>query len=199
MNKPFSQACENNKIHILPILQQAFSKVDSVLEIGSGTGQHAVYLAKNLPHLNWQTSDLVENHQGINQWLAEYPSANLQAPIVVDLAKEWPIDKISAIYTSNTLHIVSWELVIAFFKSVNLHLKTGGKLCIYGPFKYQGEFTSESNAQFDIWLKDINKLSGVRDIEKIIQLAESAGLTLIADHDMPANNRLLEFIKNESL
>ncbi|WP_076417545.1 DUF938 domain-containing protein [Colwellia sp. UCD-KL20] len=193
-NKPFSQASENNKVHILPILQQAFSTADSVLEVGSGTGQHAVYFAKQLAHVNWQTSDLPVNHNGINQWIAEYPSNNLQQPLTLDLSKPWPIEQTSAIYTANTLHIISWELVIAFFEGVKKHLLPKGKLCIYGPFNYQGKFTSESNANFELWLKQQNELSGIRDFEAVLRLAEKAGLTLVKDHEMPANNRLLEFV-----
>ncbi|XPF92883.1 DUF938 domain-containing protein [Colwellia sp. RE-S-Sl-9] len=193
-NKPFSQASENNKPYILPILQQAFSTADSVLEIGSGTGQHAVYFAKQLAHVNWQTSDLPVNHNGINQWIAEYPSNNLQPPLALDLSKPWPIEHTTAIYTANTLHIVSWELVIAFFEGVKKHLLPKGKLCIYGPFNYQGKFTSESNANFELWLKQQNELSGIRDFEAVLTLAEKAGLTLVKDHEMPANNRLLEFV-----
>lgn len=194
--KPYSQACENNKAHILPALQQAFSNAGSVLEVGSGSGQHAVFFAKHLPHLQWQTSDLPINHAGINQWLTEFPSTNLHAPINLDLSAPWPIDNVSSIYTANTLHIVSWELVKAFFEGVKTHLKPKGKLCIYGPFNYDGKFTSESNANFEVWLKQNSELSGIRDFEEIILLADKAGLTLIEDHEMPANNRLLEFQKS---
>lgn len=197
LDKPFSQACENNKTFILPVLQQVFKNVDSVLEIGSGTGQHATFFAKHLTHLTWQTSDLFINHEGIKQWLTEFPSANLLPPLILDLSKTWPINSTSGIFTANTLHIVSWELVISFFEGIKEHLILNGKLCIYGPFNYQGKFTSESNANFDLWLKQRNELSGIRDIEAIITLANKAGLTLIEDHPMPANNRLLAFIKNE--
>lgn len=195
-NKPFSQACENNKASIIPILQQTFSDIDSVLEIGSGTGQHATFFAKHLPHITWQTSDLLINHEGIKQWLNEYPAPNLLSPLILDLSQNWPINTTTGIFTANTLHIVSWELVVAFFKSIKKHLKSKGKLCIYGPFNYQGTFTSDSNANFDIWLKQRNELSGIRDFEAIITLAKDAGITLVKDHKMPANNRLLEFIKD---
>lgn len=193
--KPYSQASENNKLFILPILQKAFKTCTSVLEIGSGTGQHAVYFAKELPKVTWQTSDLLVNHAGIKQWIHENPSVNLQLPITLDLVSPWPIEKISAIYTANTLHIISLPLVERFFEGVKKHLAHEGKLCIYGPFKYKGQYTSESNASFDIWLKERNIHSGIRDIEYIIELANEAGLTLLSDHAMPANNRLLEFIK----
>lgn len=192
---PFSQACENNKTFILPILQQAFNGINSVLEIGSGTGQHATFFAKHLPDTTWQTSDLLINHVGIKQWLNEYPATNLLPPLQLDLSKKWPVNTTPGVFTANTLHIVSWELVIAFFEGIKNHLQPQGKVCIYGPFNYQGKFTSDSNANFNLWLQERSELSGIRDYEKIIILATNVGLTLVEDHEMPANNRLLEFIK----
>lgn len=196
MNKPFSQACENNKPFILPVISQAFSQYKTVLEVGSGTGQHAVYFASNMPWLTWQTSDVIANHQGINQWIKQYPATNLRAPIELDLNNNWPINNVDCVYTANTLHIISWPLVKAFFKGVATHVNTNGTLCIYGPFNYQGNFTSDSNANFDLWLKARDNQSGIRDIEAIKELAAQAGLSLEHDHDMPANNRLLVFKKN---
>ncbi|WP_077285105.1 DUF938 domain-containing protein [Cognaticolwellia aestuarii] len=195
MNKPFSQACENNKTAILPLLTQSLKSAKTLLEIGSGTGQHAVYFAPNMPWLTWQTSDRAINHQGINCWLKEQPSDNLLAPLTLDLHHDWPIKSVDAIYTANTLHIISWPLVQTFFAGVAQHLALAGRLCIYGPFNYQGQHTSESNANFDLWLKEHDELSGIRDIEAIIALAKSAGLLLTDDHAMPANNRLLIFNK----
>ncbi|SEL72994.1 Protein of unknown function [Colwellia chukchiensis] len=195
MTKPFSQACENNKVHILPVLIDAFKASRSVLEVGSGTGQHAIYFAANLPWLTWQTSDLVMNHAGIKQWLSAYPADNLLPPVSLDLSQAWPEGHVDAIFTANTLHIVSWSLVQAFFQGVTQQLTANGKCCIYGPFNYQGKYTSESNAEFDLWLKARDSESGIRNIEAIITLAQAAGLTLVKDHTMPANNRLLEFVK----
>lgn len=195
MNKPFSQACENNKVAILAALADSFSASKTVLEVGSGSGQHAVFFAPNMPWLSWQTSDILLNHQGISQWLREYPAGNLLHPIELDLNHPWPIEKIDAIYTANTLHIISWPLVQAFFSGVSQHLNQQGKCCVYGPFNYQGQYTSESNAGFDIWLKERDNQSAIRDIEAIMALAESVGLSLENDHAMPANNRLLVFQK----
>lgn len=199
MNKPFSQACENNKRPILNILSQVFSETNHVLEIGSGTGQHAVFFGQHLPHLTWQTSDLSINHQGINVWLAEATLANVQRPIAIDLNNAWPISEttpqMDGLYTANTLHIISWPLVVKFFEAIAKNLAPQAQVCIYGPFKYQGKFTSESNANFDIWLKERDINSGIRDIEAILLLANAAGLNLIDDHMMPANNRLLVFSK----
>ncbi len=199
MNKPFSQACENNKRPILNILTKVFSKTDHVLEIGSGTGQHAVFFGQHLPHLTWQTSDLAINHSGINMWLDETALPNVQRPIEIDLHKAWSVpnnnQRIDGLYTANTLHIISWPLVVKFFEGIAQNLTTGANVCIYGPFNYQGKYTSESNANFDIWLKDRDKNSGIRNIEEILLLASSVGISLIDDHVMPANNRLLVFSK----
>jgi len=200
MTKPFSQASENNKQPILNILSKVFSSTKHVLEIGSGTGQHAAFFGQSLPHLTWQTSDLPINHPGINQWLDETNATNVLKPIVIDLNATWPTlvnnIQVDGIYTANTLHIISWPLVVKFFEGIAQNLKAHGNVCIYGPFNYQGNFTSESNANFDLWLKDRDLNSGIRDIEAIMTLANSANLTLIDDHAMPANNRLLVFSKN---
>ena len=197
-DKPYSQACENNKRYILPIIQHAFVNCHEVLEVGSGTGQHAVYFAPNLTNLIWQPSDLIENHTGIKRWLNEFPEHNLMLPITLDLSYPWQTQlqqSYDGIFTANTLHIVSWPLVINFFQGIKEFLNKNGTLCIYGPFKYQGDFTTQSNANFDLWLKARDPQSGVRDFEAICQLAADADLTLIADHSMPANNQLLVFAK----
>ncbi|PKI14096.1 DUF938 domain-containing protein [Colwellia sp. 12G3] len=199
MNKPFSQACENNKQPILNILTTVFSSTKHVLEIGSGTGQHAVFFGQQLPHLTWQTSDLPINHLGINAWLDEAVLANVQRPITVDLHKTWPVPNnnlpVDGLYTANTLHIISWPLVVKFFAAIAQNLAAEASVCIYGPFNYNGKFSSESNANFDSWLKERDINSGIRDIEAILLLAKAAGLNLIDDHRMPANNRLLVFSK----
>lgn len=196
MTKPFSQACENNKQAILNILTRAFAKQKHVLEIGSGTGQHAVYFAKKLPFLIWQTSDLSINHPGINQWITDFPSPNIRQPLTIDLTVVQPlVETIDGIFTANTLHIISWPLVQKFFDTVEEYLNTNGTLCIYGPFNYQGKYTSESNANFDLWLKERDVNSAIRDFEAIYQLAKEAGLSLVEDVEMPANNRLLIFNK----
>lgn len=198
-NKPFSQACENNKRPILAVLTDAFSETDKVLEIGSGSGQHAVFFAKSLTHLTWQTSDLAENHAGINLWLDEQGRDNIKRPISVDLEQNWAQEdlnlQIDGLYSANTLHIISWPLVVNLFAGIAKNLPSNARVCLYGPFKYQGEFTSDSNADFDKWLKDKDSNSGIRDFEAIVALADSAALSLIKDHPMPANNRLLVFAK----
>ena len=193
MNKPYSQACENNKQPILTVLKQVLSNNKQLLEVGSGTGQHAVHFAEHLADLTWQTSDVAIIHACIIQWLDQAELSNLQPPLLLDLNQPWPIEQIDSIYTANTLHIVSWPLVEKFFAGVANHLASGGTLCIYGPFNYQGNYTSQSNADFDLWLKSRDPNSGIRDIEKIEQIANAAHLTLLNDYTMPANNRLLVF------
>lgn len=200
MIKPFSQACENNKQSILNVLTHAFVKQKHVLEIGSGTGQHAVYFAKNLPFLTWQTGDLSINHEGINQWITDLPSPNIRRPLVIDLADYQPLAaNIDAIFSANTLHIISWPLVQSFFKMVDKTLTQSGVICIYGPFNYRGKYSSESNANFDLWLKERDEQSGIRDFEAVCQLASKAGLSLKEDVEMPANNRILIFQKETKM
>lgn len=193
MIKPFSQACENNKAPILSELKHYLSAVSEVLEIGSGTGQHSIHFAEHLPHLHWYTSDLAVHHQGIMQWHQEAQLANLHPPLALDLNDPWPVQTLSAIYTANTLHIVSLPLVKRFFEGVKEHLAAAGVLCIYGPFKYQGHFTSESNQRFDAFLKQQDLQSGIRDFEMIQELAQQSQLSLLKDIAMPANNQLLIF------
>lgn len=196
MTKPFSQACENNKQPILDKLLPLLTDKASLLEVGSGTGQHAIHFANALPHITWQTSDLLINHDGINQWLNEEKLANIRPPIEIDFDKAWSIEHVDAIFTANTLHIVNFPLVAKFFKTAGKHLTIDGLLIIYGPFKYNGEFTSPSNGDFDQWLKDIDNTRGIRNFEEVLELAIDANLCLINDYDMPANNQLLVFKKS---
>lgn len=192
---PFSQACENNKAPILEILKNALSRSSRVLEIGSGTGQHAVYFAPALPHLVWQTSDLPDNHSGILAWQQAYPADNLLPPIVVDLQEGiWP-GEFDAVFSANTTHIVSWPLVENMLLLAGRHLPEAGVLALYGPFNYNGQYTSESNRSFDAMLKLRDPSSGIRDVEQVVATASVHGLELAQDHAMPANNRLLVFRK----
>lgn len=190
--KPFSQACENNKQPILEILQRVFAGRRRVLEIGSGTGQHAVFFAAHLPQLHWQTSDLPENHSGIREWVRDAQLPNLAEPIVIDADQQpWSVESVDAVFTANTFHIMSWLQVERCFQGIAQVLQADAKLAVYGPFNYGGEFTSESNRNFDIWLKQRGSHQGIRDFEAVNALAETIGLRLLEDNAMPANNRLL--------
>ena len=189
--KPFSQACENNKEPILTILKRAFASSTVVLEIGSGTGQHAVHFAHALPHLIWQPSDRPENLPGIALWREDAPSENLRAAIELDIdnPQQWP--KFDAAFSANTAHIMSWQTAQKMINEVGKRLPKNGLFALYGPFNYQGKYTSDSNRQFDEWLKARDPEQGIRDFEAVVDVALNAGLKLIEDNPMPANNRLL--------
>lgn len=194
LQKPFSEACENNKRPILAILKEVFWAPHTVLEIGSGTGQHACYFARHMPHLQWQASDRPENIAGIRLWLEEAGLPNLKPAIILDINDQvWPCESIQALFTANTLHILSQDEVEIFFDRLSVYLNDGAIVCIYGPFNYCGEYTSDSNARFDQWLKQRNPVSGIKHFEVVAALAKVTGLALQADYPMPANNRLLVF------
>ena len=196
MNKPFSQACENNKEPIRKVLERYFEQAGNVLEIGSGTGQHAVWFARHLPQLVWQTSDLSENHPGIQQWIDEAGLANLKPPIELDVSSQsWPVEQMDYIFSANTAHIMPWAVVVKMFEGIGRVLVKDGVFCLYGPFNYQGQFTSDSNEAFDQHLKNMEPHRGIRDFEAIQQQAGKNGLSLLEDVAMPANNRLLVWRK----
>jgi cyclopropane fatty-acyl-phospholipid synthase-like methyltransferase len=190
---PFSSASERNKEPILAILRDAFAQVRTVLEIGSGTGQHAVHFARNLPQLAWQPSDRGEYLPGLRaRVLAEGP-VNLRAPIELDVTSQraWLDEQFDALYTANTFHIMSWPEVQAFFGGLALVLGKPATLAVYGPFNMGGGYTSQSNAAFDAQLRQRDPASGLRDLEEVDALAVRQGLVMQANHAMPANNRLV--------
>lgn len=194
MTKPFSQACENNKDPILEKLKPHLTGRLQLLEIGSGTGQHAVHFAQHLPELTWQTADQQMHHEGINAWLAEAQLSNLRPPLALDLHLPWPVkQQYDAIFTANTLHIISEQLVVKLIQGAAMHLKPTGLLFIYGPFNYHGQYTSASNERFDALLQQRDPQSGIREQTWLVSLAQQHGFTLLEDHQMPANNRLLLF------
>ncbi len=192
-DKPFSQACENNKGFILEVLKEEFKTLSSILEIGSGTGQHAVYFAKHLPHLTWQTSDQVDYHQGIYLWLQEYKLPNLMPPLPLRLLKDpWPTQDFDGFFTANTAHIMQKEEVIELMSRVEQAMPNTGVLCQYGPFKVDGKFTSQSNEDFHHKLV-LSGLGGYRDLKELQEWAP--GLSLEKVLKMPANNLLLVWRK----
>jgi len=194
--KPFSDACERNKAPILIVLGQEFASVENVLEVGSGTGQHAVYFGEHLTHLTWHTSDLEENHDGIMQWLDEHKLDNVHSPVTLDVSNsEWPGDQFDAVFSANTAHIMSWPEVELMFDGIGHMLRPQGVFCLYGPFNEGGEFTSESNRSFDELLKARDVAMGLRDINDLVDLGHRADLTLARKHPMPTNNQILVFEK----
>lgn len=192
--KPFSESCERNRGPILGVLKRVFSSSRFVLEIGSGTGQHAAYFAPELPHLVWRASDVAENLPGIREWVKEAGVTNLRDPIVLDVDREFPELQVDAVFSANTCHIMSWPQVERMFEAIG-RIPTVKIFSLYGPFNYGGRHTSESNARFDAMLRAHDPASGIRDFEKINALAERAGFFLAEDNAMPANNRLLVFQK----
>ena len=142
-SKPFAESCEQNRQPILQVLQIVFARTMKVLEIGSGTGQHAVYFAAALPHLFWQTSDRAENHPGINLWIEEAALPNVGRPVDLDVAGSWPGQDYDGVFSANTAHIMSWPEVELFFDGVGRVLQSRGQFALYGPFNYGGRYTSE--------------------------------------------------------
>jgi cyclopropane fatty-acyl-phospholipid synthase-like methyltransferase len=193
IEKPNAPATERNREPILAVLREHFAHRRRVLEIGSGTGQHAVHFAAAMPHLRWQTTDLPENHPGIRAWIEASGLDNVLPPIVIDMADPsgWPTTRYDAIFTANTLHIASWPEVQSLFQHLPRLLADEATLVVYGPFNIGGEYTSPSNADFDKWLKAEDPRRGIRDLEAVQALAEQAGLRFVEDIAMPANNRCL--------
>jgi len=194
MPKPFSQSCENNKAVISDTLSAYVDQGGHLLEIGSGTGQHGAYMSGKFSSLIWQTSDRVEYHDGIEEWVSESKHENFLPPFELDVNSFNPkllVHRYDYVFTANTLHIMSESEVEAFFSLLPSLLNDKGMVFVYGPFNYNGSYTSDSNAQFDVWLKEQGEHMGIRDFETINQLAEDHDLSLVEDHAMPANNRLL--------
>lgn len=198
-HKPFSQACENNKQPILERIREVFTSPGIILEIGTGTGQHAVHFAAAMPHLVWQPSDRPGATGHCLGWIEDAALANIRPPIELDVASEhWPVGRIDGAYSANTAHIMAWEEVEAMFTGLSGRLETGMPFCLYGPLSYGGKQTSDSNRQFDQHLRQQAPHMGIRDMDDLRSLATQAGFDLENDHGMPANNRLLVWRKLSS-
>lgn len=190
--KPHAPATERNRGPILEVLRVHFAKRRRVLEIGSGSGEHAVHFAAAMPWLCWQCSDLADNLPGIRAWLDEAALPNLPAAIELDVAEQpWPVRGFDAVFSANTLHIMGWPDVEAMFAALPAALEHNATVVVYGPFNYAGSFTSLSNAAFDQSLRQAAPHRGIRGFEAVAAQAEAAGLRLIEDLPMPANNRCL--------
>lgn len=189
MEKPFAPSCERNREPILDVLRRYCADRERVLEIGSGTGQHAVHFAAALPQLTWQSSDRAENLPGIRAWLDEAALPNTPAPLEFDVSGKWPAERYDAIFSANTLHIMAWPEVEHLFAHLPTITAPDATLIVYGPFNYAGIYSSDSNAAFDEWLKARGAHMAIRDAEAVDTLAGSAGFDLIDDVAMPANNR----------
>ncbi|MDU0355657.1 DUF938 domain-containing protein [Paraglaciecola aquimarina] len=194
LQKPYSQACENNKGPILRELTRVFGKCKNVLEIGSGTGQHAVYFAASLAHLTWHTSDQTCNHDGINRWITDSPANNLQRPISLTIGQDpWPELDIDGVFSANTAHIMQPNEAKLMMQMIAENLPNNGIFCQYGPFKFEGQYTSESNAAFDQHLLS-EGCGGIRDIADLEIWAKPLQLQNVIA--MPANNFVLIWQKH---
>ena len=190
--KPFSESCVQNQEPILEVLLPLLKDKERLLEIGSGTGQHAVFFAKHMPDLIWQTSDQNIYHDGIKLWLDEAGLDNTRPPLSINVSTDqWPEKTYDTIFSANAVHIMSWENVVDYFKHACSLLESQGYFVLYGPFNYNGEYTSESNARFDQWLKNNDPKSCIKDFEKLNDLAEEGEMKFVDDIVMPANNRIL--------
>lgn len=191
MDKPYAPACDRNRDPILAVLREHLPPRAHVLEIGSGTGQHAVHFAAALPQATWQASDRPDRLPGIRTWLDEAALPNTPAPLALDVNGDWPARRFDAIFTANTLHIMGWSDIVRLFERLPSALADDALLVVYGPFNYGRRFTSDSNAAFDARLKAERPQQGIRDFEAVDALARAAALTLVADLAMPANNRCI--------
>ena len=191
MSKPYSEACDQNRSAIGEILSRYVNDCRSVLEIGSGTGQHAVYFAAAYPWLIWQTSDLDENHAGIQAWIDDSALENVLPPLSLDTRGVWPDGVYDLVFSANTAHIMSSQEVEHMFTRLPDCMHRDSLFLLYGPFNYAGQFTSASNEQFDQWLRQRDHNSGIKDFDWLRDIAAQSGLECRADHAMPANNRIL--------
>ena len=180
---------------ILDVIKREFQNCQTILEIGSGTGQHAIFFTEHLPQLSWQTSEQAEHIDGILQWIDDSHCTNILSPLVLNVSQNWPQAIYDGIFSANTVHIMGWPEVKMLFEGIGKVLDKDGVFCLYGPFNYNNEYTSPSNANFDLWLKNRNPKSAIRNFEDLISLAEKHNLVLKEDNEMPANNRILVWIK----
>ena len=194
---PYSQACENNKGPILSVLRGLLADRRGVLEIGSGTGQHACYFAAKMPWLQWQPTELPDNLPLLHPRCAACGLANLLPEKALDVCNDpWPVTVPDAVFSANCLHIMPFAAVERLFAGLGAHAGADVVLVIYGPFNYGGRYTSPSNERFDARLQQRDPHSGIRNFEDLDALAAASGMRLATDHTMPVNNRLLEWVKD---
>lgn len=196
-NKPYAEAAHQNRDDILSVLKQEFKQSKNILEIGSGTGQHAVYFSSHLKHLSWQPSDKIENLAGIQLWINEYSSPNLNQPIELDVSKPWPHKSYDGVFAANIAHIMHWHQIEAMFAGIGASLTSAGIFCLYGPFNNHGKYTSESNRQFDVWIKERDPYACIRDKVDLDLLAKKHNLMPSQAWQMPANNFILTWTKHQ--
>jgi cyclopropane fatty-acyl-phospholipid synthase-like methyltransferase len=196
--RPYAEYAERNAEPILEVLRHECRDCTNLLEIGSGTGQHAVRFAAELDHLQWQTSDLDENHEGIRAWVADAGLANVHGPLSLDVTTtDVPAASYDAVYSSNTAHIMSFDAVIDMFALVAKALRPAGVFCLYGPFRRAGSFNTASNAEFDASLRARNSTMGIRDLEALDEIGAQHGLQRMSLYAVPSNNLVAVWQKME--
>ena len=191
-NLAVAESCLRNQEPIFDVLSKELQSGSVVLELGSGTGQHAAFISQRLPQIRWQPSELAENIPAINAWREHVKAENFLPPLVLDIAQDlWPVKQVDAVFSANLVHFVGWEKVRSMMAGIGRVLRTSGLAIFYGPYNYNSEFTSAGNRQLDEWLKSRDPSSGIKDFEQIVITARKEKLRLIKDIDMPANNRIL--------
>jgi cyclopropane fatty-acyl-phospholipid synthase-like methyltransferase len=198
--KPHAPSCDKNRKPLLDCLWPLLKDKINLLEVGSGTGQHAVFMAPKLPHLTWTISDVKDRHRGMSLWLREEPILNIKGPLLYEVGKvpsQFPksLKRFDVVFTSNTLHILNWEKVKALFKDLNENLEKDTLFITYGAFKFNGKYTTESNKDFDVWLKQKDKNSGLKNFEDVTQNLLENNFSLLENINMPANNNMLVYKK----
>lgn len=197
---PVAEACLRNQKPIADALQQLLPEPSFVLEIGSGTGQHAHYMTRHLGGVTWQPSDVSRALDGINAWRLYSDNERFLPPLVLDVAQDlWPVKQVDAVFSANVIHYISWPHVRHMLAGIGRVLRQNGLALFYGPFNYEGQFTSDGNQQLDGWLRERDPESGIKDFEQVILSARKEKLRLLNDIAMPANNRLLVFQKYATL
>lgn len=197
MSNDLSTAVDRNKGPILAVLQEVINgEAVRVLEVGSGSGQHAAYFAKHLKNVVWTTSDIAGQHSAITKQLIEARLSNLRGPLHFEIGKdEFPKYTYDVVFTANTFHIMNWKQCKNLMKMLGNRLREGAQVIIYGPFNYNSQFTSESNSEFDKWLKKNDAAKGIRSFEDVDNNMKKNGFTLYKDYEMPANNRILVYTR----
>ena len=195
MDQPHSPSCDRNSEPIFEVLSSYIDKNQraTLVEIGSGTGQHAAYMASRLPHLQWQPTDSTDNHPGILSWTQNLK--NVSDPLSYLAGNGDSIPTGDLYFTANTLHIMSWENGLSLFADLGAVMPEGSQFFAYGPFNIDGDFTSDSNRNFDKWLKNRDPKSGIRDLEDVVTALNKHGINHQETHTMPANNFFLSFAK----
>ncbi len=193
--KPYALSCDKNSEPILEVLKKYLTGYKSLLEVGAGTGQHAIFMAPHFPEMTWTLADLADRHEGIQMWLKDFPRSNVKGPVEYEVGQDsFPEGNFDSVFTANTLHIMSWNNCLQLFDDLE-SLPEESLFMVYGAFKYNGAFTTESNEKFESWIQERFPQGGIRDFEVVVEDLKKRRFLLVEDHEMPANNQFLIFKK----